>query len=450
MDPIVANNVDNEKSSAISRISVYTSEKNRQKLQSTIDKTTISLMNPLRPNKKLLVVDLDHTILDFSNFEYDYINSDSAKLFKRPYCDQFLTMVYEDYDIVVWSQTHWRWLEVKLTELGLLAHPNFKIAFVLDNTTMFTVSTTEQTRTKTVEIKSEKSKEKEKHKEKEQKEPEMKKSKPEQPTNTQTSTQTQTTTTTTTSQTFETTNFGDIFMNIWQNVINTDTSNTNATPTSITNTSLTTSLSDILSKTLNNITNSNTNANSITTPPTNNEKIEISTDLTTHTTTTTKTTQDTNANNEKEKDNEKSNAIAIVQNNDNTREFSEMTDLLFTVLGDIVASLNSGVTLLSVSEKSKVKRKHRVKSEDGHEVKALEIIWSKFPQFSSKNTLHIDDLKRNFVLNPKNGILISPFRRESSNASRDEELLKLALYLKEIATSEDFSLIDHANWNSKK
>lgn len=28
--------------------------------------------------------------------------------------------VYPHYDIVMWSQTHWRWLETKLVELGIL------------------------------------------------------------------------------------------------------------------------------------------------------------------------------------------------------------------------------------------------------------------------------------------------------------------------------------------
>jgi ubiquitin-like domain-containing CTD phosphatase 1 len=34
-------------------------------------------------------------------------------------------------------QTSWRWLEIKLTELGLLSHPSYRISFVLDKTTMF-------------------------------------------------------------------------------------------------------------------------------------------------------------------------------------------------------------------------------------------------------------------------------------------------------------------------
>jgi NLI interacting factor-like phosphatase len=67
-----------------------------------------------RPGKKLLVLDLDHTLLDFSGRANGSLPSDLAAL-KRPHMDAFLTLVYREYDIAVWSQTSWRWLELKLT-----------------------------------------------------------------------------------------------------------------------------------------------------------------------------------------------------------------------------------------------------------------------------------------------------------------------------------------------
>ena len=45
-----------------------------------------------------------------------------------------------------------------------------------------------------------------------------------------------------------------------------------------------------------------------------------------------------------------------------------------------------------------------------HEVKALEIIWAKFPDYSAANTLHIDDLSRNFALNPQCGLKIPAYK----------------------------------------
>mmetsp|Transcript_7872 Transcript_7872/g.12509 ORF Transcript_7872/g.12509 Transcript_7872/m.12509 type:complete len:498 (+) Transcript_7872:446-1939(+) len=161
--------------------------------------------------KPLLVLDLDHTLLDFSSktlrdngaSAMDIGQSDDAvaNQLKRPYMDEFLTWTYKYYDLVVWSQTSWRWLEVKclfllncalhrnmpschlyidipsknpqihsifhslspsyiapsknqhslaiylrvqvkLTELGMLTHPGYKFCFVLDKTSMFQIVST--------------------------------------------------------------------------------------------------------------------------------------------------------------------------------------------------------------------------------------------------------------------------------------------------------------------
>jgi len=89
--------------------------------------------------KKLLVLDLDYTLFD--------MKSHAATLLqlKRPYTDEFLTAIHPFYDIVIWSQTSWRWLEVKLTELGILTHPSYRILFVLDKSCMFNVTSRDTT-----------------------------------------------------------------------------------------------------------------------------------------------------------------------------------------------------------------------------------------------------------------------------------------------------------------
>ncbi|EGC30465.1 hypothetical protein DICPUDRAFT_157806 [Dictyostelium purpureum] len=92
----------------------------------------ISLINEPRPNKKLLVLDLDHTILDFKDQDVENM--------KRPHLEEFLVQSYQNYDIGIWSQTSWKWIEIKLTELGLLTNPKFKICFVMDQTLMFKVT----------------------------------------------------------------------------------------------------------------------------------------------------------------------------------------------------------------------------------------------------------------------------------------------------------------------
>jgi ubiquitin-like domain-containing CTD phosphatase 1 len=92
----------------------------------------INFIHQPRHGYKLLVLDLDHTILDFSSkMEI------TPHEMKRPYMDYFLQEIYQHYDIAIWSQTHWKWLEIKLIELGLLTHSSYRICFVLDKSSMF-------------------------------------------------------------------------------------------------------------------------------------------------------------------------------------------------------------------------------------------------------------------------------------------------------------------------
>jgi ubiquitin-like domain-containing CTD phosphatase 1 len=48
-------------------------------------------------------------------------------------------------------------------------------------------------------------------------------------------------------------------------------------------------------------------------------------------------------------------------------------------------------------------------------VKPLGVIWGKFPQFSQRNTVMFDDLRRNFLMNPQSGLRIRPFREVRGN-----------------------------------
>ena len=113
-------------------------------------------------------------------------------------------------------------------------------------------------------------------------------------------------------------------------------------------------------------------------------------------------------------------------------------------------------------------------------VKPLHIIWNKLPHWNRTNTLHVDDLERNFVLNPENGIILSAYYRSPERAAEklekerkkrierrnvkgylpsqlappllaptdgsDDELRYLAQYLCLISQCDDLSAIDHKNW----
>nr|SVE74329.1 EOG090X0A5K [Daphnia barbata] len=81
------------------------------------------------------------------------------------------------------------------------------------------------------------------------------------------------------------------------------------------------------------------------------------------------------------------------------------------------------------------------------DVKPLAVIWGKYAGiYTSKNTIMFDDIRRNFLMNPQNGLRIRAFRDAHQNRDKDRELLYLAQYLKDIAHLEDISHLNHRSW----
>jgi len=80
-----------------------------------------------------------------------------------------------------------------------------------------------------------------------------------------------------------------------------------------------------------------------------------------------------------------------------------------------------------------------------HEVKALELIWRKIPAYNETNTVHLDDLSRNFALNPRSGVKLSAFKNARAN-KHDRQLVFLARYFLQIASLPDVRMVDHKKW----
>ncbi|XP_071948602.1 ubiquitin-like domain-containing CTD phosphatase 1 [Antedon mediterranea] len=80
------------------------------------------------------------------------------------------------------------------------------------------------------------------------------------------------------------------------------------------------------------------------------------------------------------------------------------------------------------------------------EVKPLGVIWGKYKQYNSNNTIMFDDIRRNFLMNPQNGLKIRPFRQAHLNRDSDRELIRLSRYLRDIAALDDLSSLNHRNW----
>jgi len=80
------------------------------------------------------------------------------------------------------------------------------------------------------------------------------------------------------------------------------------------------------------------------------------------------------------------------------------------------------------------------------DVKPLGVVWGKFEMYNKSNTIMFDDLRRNFLMNPQNGLKIRPFREAHKNRDTDNELVGLAKYLSKIARLEDLSELRHSRW----
>ena len=57
-----------------------------------------------------------------------------------------------------------------------------------------------------------------------------------------------------------------------------------------------------------------------------------------------------------------------------------------------------------------------------------------------------DDVRRNFLMNPQNGLKIVAYKNAHSNRNLDKELYKLTLYLRKISELDDISILNHKHW----
>jgi ubiquitin-like domain-containing CTD phosphatase 1 len=103
------------------------------KIARRVKEYKIEIINPLRDNKKLLVLDIDYTLFDHRSA------AEQPFELMRPYLHEFLTKAYKQYEIVIWSATSMKWIIEKMKLLGVSSHPDYKIAFYLDSGAMITL-----------------------------------------------------------------------------------------------------------------------------------------------------------------------------------------------------------------------------------------------------------------------------------------------------------------------
>ena len=105
------------------------------KLKKRVASVDVKTLNAPREGKKCLVLDIDYTLFDLGSA------AERPEELGRPYLHHFLTSAYQHYDLVIWSATSMKWVEVKMQQLGVTNNPNYKITFMLDHKAMITVRT---------------------------------------------------------------------------------------------------------------------------------------------------------------------------------------------------------------------------------------------------------------------------------------------------------------------
>jgi ubiquitin-like domain-containing CTD phosphatase 1 len=88
-------------------------EEVQMKLERRISTYQGKILHEPRQGKKLLVLDIDYTLFDHRS------PAETGAELMRPYLHEFLTTVYEHYDIGIWSATSMKWIESKMKLLGI-------------------------------------------------------------------------------------------------------------------------------------------------------------------------------------------------------------------------------------------------------------------------------------------------------------------------------------------
>lgn len=106
---------------------------NLQKIEAKKKSFFPKILNEPRPGKKLLVLDIDYTLFDHRSAAEHVLE------LMRPYLHEFLTGAYPHYDIIIWSATSTKWIELKMNGLGVLSNPNYKVVCFFDIKAMITI-----------------------------------------------------------------------------------------------------------------------------------------------------------------------------------------------------------------------------------------------------------------------------------------------------------------------
>ena len=76
--------------------------------------------------------------------------------------------------------------------------------------------------------------------------------------------------------------------------------------------------------------------------------------------------------------------------------------------------------------------------------KPLPVLWGRFPEYTPDNTIMFDDLRRNYVFNPQNGLVIRPYRYSLSPV-----MMPPILWSDQPPTGKPQRSLLHARWSPR-
>jgi ubiquitin-like domain-containing CTD phosphatase 1 len=100
---------------------------------------------------------------------------------------------------------------------------------------------------------------------------------------------------------------------------------------------------------------------------------------------------------------------------------------------------------LSSSELGEERKRKRMSAT--FDCKPLAVLFHRYSEYYSPDqTVMLDDLRRNFILNPKQGLTVRPFRKATTQGKQDTEFESLMAYFRILGGMESFDALDHNVW----
>ena len=100
---------------------------------------------------------------------------------------------------------------------------------------------------------------------------------------------------------------------------------------------------------------------------------------------------------------------------------------------------------LSTSELGEDRKRKRKSAT--FDCKPLAVLWERYKEFyHPSTTIMFDDLRRNFILNKKQGLVVKPFRNATTTGRGDREFSRLKRYVAVLAGMDSFDEMDHESW----